>query len=464
MNESRYKWIAFLFLSAIYGALQNKIILYVGFFLFFLSLAGRLLKREDSTKIDEAFIDILIISTIIPDNYIVILLSLLSFSFTIKPHDEKDHMIAAIIILAIWNAIVNLVYPINLLFYLIYTLPFFIIYVYFKRFDLNRNIYNYIIFDLYFIIASQLISITTYAITHLSVVRAANDLDWVTGTFGVYQGSVLMFVSICCSTILLFDFSNQKNKNSLLFSIIALFVALSTTSVTYSLILFISVIGCSILSSKLKTSNKIALISLVAIGMIVFIFASPDWIINEIPKLFDHDYFTKRIKKMNAYNDVFISLPNEFGALRSIFGCGAGQYSSRAALTCTGTYIDSYKSLFPVSMSQYTERFILYSNNVDEGMSSNSMSQIISIQGEFGYIGLLVMFTFFGSIIRKSKSYFSLMIVWFFIGLLFVDNVLEFAKYGVFFWLCFKMCNSSSMKHLNSMIEYPEKTKFERKV
>ena len=144
MNVSRYNWITFLFLSAIYGVLQSRIILYAGFFLFFLTLAGRLLKGEETPKIDEAFIDILIISTIIPDNYIVILLSILSFAFTIKSHDENDHMITAIVILAIWNVIVNLVYPINLLFYLIYTLPFFIVYTYFKRFDLNTNIYNYI--------------------------------------------------------------------------------------------------------------------------------------------------------------------------------------------------------------------------------------------------------------------------------------------------------------------------------
>lgn len=458
MKKKYYNWTILLIFSALYGITQNNRIMYAIFILFFISFCVKILKEKNKKN---SILDLLLISAIIPDNYIVILYSIIAMLLTVRKRQKFNPYFVLIILLLFGNIVCNIVNPINFLFFFIYSFPFWTLYVFFSQTSENKIIYEELIVELYFIVFSQLISIFTYAISHMSIIHSASDLDWVTGTLGPYQGTVLMFICVCCSTILLFDFTKRKNKKSLIISIISLAIALATTSLTYTIILMISFIGCLIICSKLKSHNKVALLSFVFIGSIAFIIFSPDWVVNEIPKLFEQDYFVNRVKKLEAYRNVFISMPKEFGFLCSIIGCGAGQYSSRAALTCTGTYIDSYSTFFPISMSPYTERFILHSNNIKEGLSANSMSEIIAIQGEFGYIGLIVMLVLLILLVKKCKSFFSMMIVCFFIGLFLVDNVIEYAKYGVFFWLCFSMCNYNKCIFLDFFKKHNQEKPYE---
>lgn len=432
------------------GGIREILVMYAAF-LSFLCVFIRDVKRKSSLQ-KQSYIELLLVSAVIPDNYIIIFISLLwPFVFTEKHKDRKytiSKQTVFIIYYLILNIIVNQVRTVNIFFFLLYIAPFYSLLKFFRKIKAEDKIYSSFLNSIYFIITSQLLSIITCAAAHISAVRSAGDMDWVSGTLGTYQCNVLMFICVNFAVFLLNDYINFKRFKSLVFFLLSLAISLSTTSLAYTLVLLSCVIFLEITNKNIKLRQKIYLSGFILFGIAVFITMSQSWVVNEVAKLFSFDYIARRVTKIYAYVNVFRTLPREYGLLRSITGCGVGQYSSRAALTCSGTYVNSYSSFFPVSVSEYKQKYILsVSYSGTTGLASNTMSSIVSIQGELGLIGTLVLLFFWRKLFRMSRSFYEKLMVLFFIGIMFVDNSIEFAKYCVAFWLSLKFCSFAvSMK------------------
>lgn len=432
------RWSVFVVLSLVYGITRYAVIMYIPLLIFGVSLIRAIISKKNY---EARYIELLMVSIFIPDNYIIIPIALAGF---INPKKKLriNKVIIIFFVIFSMNVLINKVKAVHVFFSLLYILPFISMYCYFRRIKSDYKIYKNVIKSTPYIIVAQWFSTFAYAATNISFVKASGDMDWVTGTLGTNQCNVLMYICSTFSFFLLYDYSRTKTVKGLIYAIFSFGLALSTTSVAYTLILFVSIFISVIAISKIKLYKKITFLLLMGIAVIYFIYISPSWITRDVMSLADRAYIVQRVTKIRAYIDVFYNLPREYGVFRGLFGCGAGQYSSRAALTCGGNYIKSYSKIFPVSISSYTKEYILNGffkmNTV--GNAASSMSSIVAIQGEYGLVGLACLVLFFVHLMKNKLPLAGYINNIFFIGLMFVDNTLEFAKYAVSFWLCDYMC------------------------
>ena len=439
----------FNFLGCVGAALQGAagipyvlyllMIVYAGMFIYY-SI------KNNKSKLVLCSIDLLVISMIIPDNYSIIAISLivaivLKFkinSIGLRSIQLSDRIILiGVFIYIIFNTIINLVNPVNALFFIVYYIPLLLFYYIFKIIDINEAIYRHILKRLKEILVFELIAILCYAVSHLGVIFNANDMDWVVGTLGAYQCNVLMCICSFIGLIFINDYILKKDKRSVIWIIISFAIAMSTSSLTYTMVLFAAFIMVFITNVKIKLKVRMIFAVLIIGGGGIFYAVSPAWITQEIPRMFDSNYAEDRIVKINAYEDVFKNLPRNEGWDKFWIGCGAGSYSSRAAQTCMGTYIDGYNEIFDPHISEYTRKYIMNYNAIyrGEGLSGRPDSSIVSIQGEFGVIGLMLLLIILVCMYKRSKNIFARILILFFVGMMFFDNSLEFAKYGLAFYL-----------------------------
>ena len=117
MKKKYYNWTILLIFSALYGITQNNRIMYAIFILFFISFCVKILKEKNKKN---SILDLLLISAIIPDNYIVILYSIIAMLLTVRKRQKFNPYFVLIILLLFGNIVCNIVNPINLLFFFIY--------------------------------------------------------------------------------------------------------------------------------------------------------------------------------------------------------------------------------------------------------------------------------------------------------------------------------------------------------
>lgn len=455
MSVNRASRIFFLICSAAFGlsgatfgggaVTSGKLIMYAAFLPFLCMFIRDAMHNRPQKKY--SYIDLLLASVFLYDNYIIILISLLwPIAFNKKDTTPKKWTIKKYTFFVsyylIVNIIMNFVKPVNILFFTIYISSFYLLLKFFRRVQLDSNLYIYFLNNIYFFITSQLLPII---ITIIVYPAGTSGPDWVTGTLGYVQQNVLMFIHVNFAIFLLNDYMRFGRRKSLVFFLISLVILLSTGSITYTLVLLSAICFMEITNRNINLRYRIYLLILLLICMAVVFTVASTWVINDVLSLTNKEYFEQRVTKIYAYQDVFINLPSDYNYLISIIGVGIGQYSSRAALTCSGTYIDSYSSFFPVSVTEYTQKYILNapkrSNSI--GLASTPYSVIVSVQGELGLIGLLILAHFFVKLFHSSKSFYEKLIVLFFVGIMFVDNSIEFAKYCVAFWLSLKFCRFS---------------------
>ena len=153
-------------------------------------------------------------------------------------------------------------------------------------------------------------------------------------------------------------------------------------------------------------------------------------------KMYQADDKSIYISKISDFKNVFFNPNNSIGF--ELFGAGIGQYASRAALTCTGLYIDHYNLIFPPSMSEYTQKYIynkmvyVYENRL--GIVDTPFSQYISIKGELGCIGLVLLIIYFARLIKNNRRSARIFII-FVILSCFTENYLEFGKIAILLYM-----------------------------
>lgn len=439
------KWIFYILISCVYAVCQINLIMYTIFLCEFVIIL-RALWYEDYELFKKEQIELLFVSLMMPDNYLIIAVVTVLLIINLPRVQWKITFGLGISILyLVLNVILNSVNFVNLFFAILYNVPLVLVgYVIKKKADNVQVFRELTLLNAKRLILLEGITVIVYMLTHLSEIRSYIDMDWVTGTLGMYQCNTLMLLASFSFLMFLDDF--MKNRTSLIWAIASLAIAMCTTSVAYTLILIVTIVAMLFLSRQINLKVKACAIGGVCIGIVVFLSISPDWIVNEIPKLMNTSYLQERIHKIEYYENTFVDIPQEEGILAWAFGNGIGEYSSRAASTCAGGYIGLYDKFFEPYVSDVRAKYIT-DEPYDKAFWGKSVvdtpgSSVLAIQGELGIIGLIICAMTFVNLYRNANGLIPKMVVVFFCGLMFVESVLGFLKYGVIFLLAYYITNT----------------------
>ena len=432
------RWYIFYCASLIYAVLQINIVMYMCLVIQLMYIAKSRKKNRNLIEIS----NLLLITLFLPDNYVIIPIVMLTFFWCIIKRGLRKKIVFWITIVSIYcmlNICINQVHFNNILFSVIYTLPFFMMGYEMEYLISDKKVVDEIVFSMKNWIIIEGMSVILFALTHISTVRSYGDMDWVTGTLGSYQCNVLM--TICSFSLLVFWTEYNDKKKSVMWIIISGILAISTGAVGYTLVFACVILMVILLSFQIKIPQKLLMVVILTLGAVAFIQIVPKWMSNEIVLLSDKNYLYNRVTKIRYYDNTFIELPKNEGFYEAVFGTGLGEYSSRAAETCAGGYIPLYDKIAPPFESTIRKKYISSWNFGGDGLTSTAQASVISIQGELGVIGLITLFIFLFKKMRSSTDVRGKIVVLYFIGLLFLDNTLEFAKYGLVFWMAYYLCN-----------------------
>lgn len=443
--KKNYKWFILILCAFIFAITQFKPVMYLPV----LVQLMRIIKKCNSNE----YFDLLLLTIIVPDNYLIIPIIIAVFILLKLPFlDNKKN--AAIGIIAIFYTILvsflNKIPFINYIVYIVYFIPFCLSLLVLKQLVKRKDfLINKLYNSITFILISQWIAIVFYTISHLSIVKAYNDMDWVTGTFGAFQCNTLMLFACFCFLIFVNDYVVNK-KLHLLPIILSLLTIISTSSVAYLLIFFLSFLVILFLSAKIKPIQRIIFILLLLLSILIMVSILPEWIVREFALLLDFEYAKKRISKIIFYYTTFVKIPKEEGIITFLFGGGLGQYVSRAALTCAGGYIGFYDSRFTPYVSDLYKTYILDFYNGLPGLADSPQSSILALQGEVGLIGLGLIMWLLIKNFKKTKNITIRVCILFFVGIMFVENILEFAKVCFMFWAVIAVCGFKERRNFDA--------------
>lgn len=436
------RWYIYGFISIVFAITQIKPVMYLIFLLqiYYLLRANKC--SQEKIKLEQ--LNLIIVSLFLPDNYVIIFVAFMFLIFTKQKRQykisEKNAFWMVIIgTYILINVSMNLVPLKNIMMSAIYMLPFFVLGYEIKNMLVSDKIRDGVISALKYWIVIEGLSIVIYASTHLGIVQSYADMDWVTGTLGLYQCNVLM--CICSFSFLIFwaqiSYDRKKDYKLLIFSGL---IALSTGAVAYTIFFALSLTIVVLVSSKVKARQKLGIISLVVLGCVAFVFLVPKWMSKEILRLLDMNYIYNRITKLRFYVNTFVEIPMKEGITDFLIGTGLGQYSSRAAETCAGGYVGLYDKFFKSYEAMIRVKYISGPNYGGDGLTSSSQASIISLQGELGFIGLITFLSFLLLKLRKANDPRAKTVILYFTLLMFLDNIIEFAKYGAIFWIAYYAC------------------------
>lgn len=452
MNETKllnFKWIVYILISCVYAVCQKTVLMYA-VLLIELVLILKDLWQEKYASFKTRQMDLIFVALIMPDNYLIIAIVCILLLVNLPRCEWKFDVTTILLVLYVLiNACINSVNPINFVFATLYNLPFLLAaYVIKKKASRELAFRESVLLCAKRFVVLEGCTVFVYMMSHLSYIREFIDMDWVTGTLGTYQCNTLML--ICSFSFLIFLDDYLKNKQSILWAVASLALAMSTTAVAYTLILIVTVVIVLFISREINLKLKVAAITGVLAGVIVFLSISPSWIVNEIPKLTDVSYLQHRIHKIEYYVNTFVDMPKNEGVETWLFGVGVGEYSSRAASTCAGGYVDLYDNFFEPHVSEMREKYIT-NETYDIAYWGKSVvdtagSTILALQGELGIIGLLLGIMTFFKLYREANGLIPRTIVVFFFGLMFVESVVGFLKYGIIFLLAYYVTNNITIE------------------
>lgn len=413
------------------------------FYIAFATTAFIEIRKYLDTKDFFCILKILIISIIIPSNYIIIIvigiLSLIYWKRILKSANLR--VLGALVGFLIINILVNNAALLNVFFGLFYLIPVLLILLFFKA---NKQqislIQNRIPSLIRALVLYELVSVVILALSEIgTLLSGVNANDWITGTFGYHQGNIFLYFMLFALVILKKDYDETKNTQDVICIVITILLAIMTNSMSLIIMFIFSYFLIMFLKANTREKRKVLIV--LSVILILFLLLTPTWIKSYIVKLTNPTYFSKNVAKVQVYEDTFISLPSK-DLKFAIIGNGIGQYSSRAAMTCTGKYIDAYNKIFPISVSEYTAKYILkryeyYNLKLGHGTLYSPFSTILSVQGEYGIIGLILFICLVIYLMRKQSPYTKIFVLFFFLSC-FIENYLEFAKvmamvFGVYF-------------------------------
>lgn len=427
-------------------AFLNTNVLLYGAFLY--TFIFELKKFIDNKKIF-SIIKIILASIIIPNNYIIIAIIVLFYVLTAKSKKTVNQYSLILLFVVIASIIINFNGIPNVFFGLLYLLPVFIAFSFFGEIKEEIKKANNEIVELNItIIQLEILSIIFYAIANIKLLLlGGNANDWLTGTFGYHQGNIFLYYMLFSLLILKKSYDQSKSKRELAYIIISIILGMLTNSIALILLFIFSYFLIVFLKSNLQ--KKIINLGVFIVVLIVFLLLTPQWIKSYIIKLTNFDYFSNTVAKVQVYEDTFINIPKKDMKF-FIVGNGIGGYCSRAALTCTGKYIDFYNKFFKPSVTEYTSNYILgryVKYNLEEGQGTlySPFSTVLTVQGEYGIIGTILFLILIGTMIKRSDTYSKIFILFFFLSC-FIENYLEFEKVMVLVFILYFLEQKEGIK------------------
>lgn len=440
INSYSVKWMLYLSVAVIYAVAQINVLMYLIILVQLFCCVKAFLEREK--KYTEECIDLILISLIMPDNYCVIFISLLVFFFAER--EIRMSVNAAVLIMislayVFWGILMNGVRIPNIFMSLVYMLPFRLQESSARNlFQKKNELVSYLCRSIKKVILIEILATVVYALTHMNIVAKYADMDWVTGTLGAYQCNVLMF--ICSISILLLWAECEKGKKSnILWIALGGALVVATGAVAYTLIFSLAIIVIMLFDLKIPAKMKLGVLLCLVVAGTLFVLVVPDWMVGDIIKMTDKNYLVNRVAKLKYYQNTFVEMPRNEGAVFFLFGTGIGQYSSRAAATCAGGYIGGYDRFFSAFETVFREKYIS-AFDFGEGILALPYASIMSLQGEVGFFGLAAVLTYFIHKFMRAGSRTGKIAIVYFVGLMFIENTLEFAKYGALLWIVYYAC------------------------
>lgn len=374
------------------------------------------------SKNNRYLLNICMYSVISPDNYLSIISIALCVFLSGRYKRKFDIYEKLLIGWVIIRGLLSILHPLNLAFSLLYWSAFLVCYLWGEKllsgFDKNE-----VIKIIKNIIVIELITIAIRAVFFGGFSNL--DLDWVYGTLGQENGVQLFIIMALCSMLLIQNYYLQRRKTDLIWGIIAMLIAVMTGSIAVTLLFIMAFAVYTILYANIKR-KIVGIVGVIAIFALL-IFFNQAWVSFDIINLTNISYFTNRVQKVEVYVNTFSVIPQENVGI-SFVGEGIGRYSSRAAITMSGDYIDAIQW---IDMSEYTEKYIyplFYKSKVQNiGTASMPFSEICTIAGELGFIGLFLFIMVFLSKYRKSDK-FQKMLLLVVIFILLFDNYMEFPR------------------------------------
>ena len=272
--------------------------------------------------------------------------------------------------------------------------------------------------------------------------------DWSTGTFGHTQQTQIFLLAVLG---VMWEIRSRQRAGKSIFSV-KLFAFIIAAITTNCWSLFISVFAITIivilLNTKARYSIAIAFSIVVVCTLVLKSGFLPENITNQMNKIVkDENYREYRFYKFKVYGQTYTELPKK--DLRfAIIGNGMGNYASRAALTCTGVYIKSYKNLFDVSMSEYTKEYIFPRLKLASEKGSSDYGSILSrpnstflaIMGETGYLGVALFVIILGCLYARTDR-FGRIALFMWLTTCFYENFMEYVRVIFALLVVLAICN-----------------------
>ena len=461
--KENFLWIYLIFGSVVYAISGLNLFIYSAVLFTVINIVFTVLRRKSLEKL---VVDLLLCSLLVPDNLIVVVVAICLLVYKLFTKNIVIYRTYSLLFISfigvslILNLFLGSIHFLNIAMCLVYLLPFFAYAIFLKDvFNQNKICSDYILLRLRFFILIQYLTIIIWALTHFRTVLSYPDLDWVTGTFGQYQCNVLMCVCTFAGIVFLCHYYYYKDLKNLLSAIFSFVLSMCTGSFIYMSVMLIAMVLVLFTCKEIKLNKKFLFFFGILILVGVFLVCSPNWMIQEIKSLFDLGYLKNRVVKLEYYYNTFVKFPQEEGFVRFLFGIGPGEYTSRASETCAGGYISLYDKFFTGQQNIIREKYInvIAELHKGEGLASTSMSSILSVTGEYGFIGLIFLIIFFGKKYLKVNPLSKLSILFFF-GLMFFDNSLEFPKYVLALWGAYYCCLSIEKSYKQARKQCERKT------
>ena len=415
---------AYVIATVVFNLTENDILFYFAYILGMLDCY----KTKLNTKGDYYLIKLCLYSIMIPSNYII-LAALIYISFVNKNRAKSSYIIYSSFggLYLLFNIIVNDIKMINLIFSIVYFIHIVFCMIFVDTLKLEEEEKENLISFLKAVAFLQGIALVTEYIFQHDAVVSAIDFDWVSGTFGIYQGNIFLFYFLF-NFIVFFD-RYRKKRIDICYVLVSIVYIVMTGAICLICIFAFVIFVYLMISEQIGKRMKIRALGLLIFLITSFMIITPAWITNAMVRIAETDdksiYISKLIDYENVYMNPYLSTDYE------IIGVGVGNYSSRAALTCTGIYLPTYNAFFEPSMSDFTTEYIYnklnycYDNKL--GTLDTPFSEFISIKGEFGYIGIVFLLLFFILLYSRNKNTSRIYIMFLFFSC-FVENYLEFAK------------------------------------
>lgn len=443
-------------LFVVSGLLIDNRIFYVYFIVL---LAGKILKEKKINT--EFFLQAAVYSIILPDNYVpevMFLLYFIVYFISTKGYIVKCtsylYRLLAFILITIISSFVNFVPFINIGFAVVTFFPVFA-FLWMSN-DLNE-IKNLLRIENVEKTLNRVLQIELLAtIVNFFFFNKNNNDDWSKGTFiGNGEQAQLFVVSSFLVIYYFYRFNQNRKEKSFLYKMIcALVIVISTNSWLLLLLLLLGIVFSYIFTLKIKRI-------IVIVVMVLFLPVIWNSTVHILPQsvttpvirmMSDSEFLEYRFHKLATYKETFSNIASE-DIKYALIGNGIGNYNSRAALICTGSYVDFYNDYFDSSMSEYTEKYIyndlLLSKNqgsTDYGsILARPYSSVMALMGETGYIGIFCFILVIIALLR-GKRIESRMLILAWLAYSLGENYFEYPKVIIMLYVCLVMINISFEK------------------